>query len=68
MMDYSQMDIDSLWKVILTGNEQALGELIGRFDKLIRAQSKIFGHVHEDIAQEIKEKLVQAIRKELNRS
>lgn len=56
MVIYSQMDIDSLWAIILTGDEQALGELIRRFEKLIRAESRIYGHVHEDVAQRNKGK------------
>lgn len=67
LKDYSKMDVDSLWKTILAGDEEALEELIIRLEKVILAESRLYGRVHEDVAQEIREKLVQAIRKELGR-
>ena len=42
-----------------------MAELILRLENVILAESKLNGQVHEDVAQEIREKLIRAIRKEL---
>jgi hypothetical protein len=61
------MTTHDLWKNILLGDDKAMAELILRLENVILAESKLNGQVHEDVAQEIREKLIRAIRKELGR-
>lgn len=38
-MDYDGADIDELWTAIESGDKQALGELVVRFNRLIAAEA-----------------------------
>ena len=44
-------------------NQQALAELVVRFDPLIKSESKFYGQIDEDIAQDIRETLFRALKK-----
>lgn len=63
-MSYGELTTEELWDLVLRGNESAIGELVSRLDLVILAESKIYGQVNEDVAQDVREKLIRAIRKE----
>jgi len=65
-MDYTKLDIETLWELINKNDQQALAELIVRFDPLIKSESKFYGQIDEDIAQDIRETLFRALKKKLN--
>jgi len=64
-MCYLKINTDQLWKFVCKGDEEALGELVRRLDRVILAESRVYGKVNDDVAQEIREKLIKAVKKEL---
>ena len=64
-MDYTKLDIETLWELINEKDQQAIAELIVRFDPLIKSESKLYGQLDEDIAQDIRETLFQALKRKI---
>lgn len=62
-MDYAQLDFEVLWELINQNDEQALEELLIRFDPLIKSKSRVRGRVDEDIAQDIREIFIKELKK-----
>jgi ribosomal protein L13 len=65
--NYANMSTDELWKAVLIGDEKALEDLVTRLENVIRAESRLFGRFNEDVAQDIREKLIYTVRKELGK-
>lgn len=63
MVQYRDLQIDLLWQKILADDEEAIEELLRRFDGAIRAKSRIKGEVNEDLVQDVRHDLYQAIKK-----
>ena len=60
-----------LWYLFLrvkTGDQQALTEILHRFEPLILSEAKINGTVDEDVAQEIREKFFTELKKQFQAS
>lgn len=64
-MDYTKLDIETLWQLVNEKDQQALAELIVRFEPLIRSESKFHGCIDEDIAQDIRETFIRALKKKI---
>ena len=64
-MNYEDMSSDEVWQCVCNGDQHASEEWIRRFEKVILAESKLYGRVNEDVAQDVREKLIRAIYKEL---
>jgi len=64
-LDYTKLDIETLWELINEKDQQAIAELIVRFDPLIKSESKLYGQLDEDIAQDIRETLFQALKRKI---
>ena len=64
-MDYTKLDIETLWELSNEKDQQALAELIVRFDPLIKSESKFYGQIDEDIAQDIRETFVKALKNKI---
>ena len=62
-MDYTKLDIETLWELVNEKDQQALSELVVRFDPLIKSESKFYGQIDEDIAQDIRETFVKALKR-----
>ncbi|HVJ50102.1 helix-turn-helix domain-containing protein [Desulfitobacterium sp.] len=62
-MDYAQLDFETLWQFLDLNDQQALAELLVRFEPLIRSESKLHGRIDEDIAQDIREAFIRALKK-----
>lgn len=66
-MDYKHLSIEALWTLVNENNYGALEELLLRFEPLIRSESRLFGKFDEDIAQDIRETFVRALKKKITR-
>ena len=64
-MDYTKLDIETLWELVNEKDQLALAELVVRFDPLIKSESKFYGQIDEDIAQDIRETLFRALKKKI---
>ena len=62
-MEYSILSIRELWPLVQGGDKDALDELVLRFEPLIVSLSRIKGERDEDIAQDIRETLVRAVKR-----
>jgi len=62
-LDYTKLDIETLWELVNEKDQQALSELVVRFDPLIKSESKFYGQIDEDIAQDIRETFVKALKR-----
>jgi len=64
-VDYTKLDIETLWELVNEKDQLALAELVVRFDPLIKSESKLYGQIDEDIAQDIRETLFRALKKKI---
>jgi len=64
-VDYTKLDIETLWELVNEKDQLALAELVVRFDPLIKSESKFYGQIDEDIAQDIRETLFRALKKKI---
>ncbi|AFQ44254.1 helix-turn-helix domain-containing protein [Desulfosporosinus meridiei] len=64
-MDYDQLDFETLWELLKQNDEQALVQVLIRFDSLIKSKSRVNGRINEDIAQDIREAFVKALKKKI---
>lgn len=62
-MEYSLLLIQEIWRLVQSGDNAALDELVLRFEPLIISLSRFKGVRDEDIAQDIRETLVRAIKR-----
>lgn len=62
-MEWSVLSIRQLWTLVQSGDNDALDELVMRFEPLIVSLSRIRGKQDEDIAQDIRETLVRAVKR-----
>ena len=65
-MDYKQLDFETLWQRLVQNDPQALAELLVRFEPLIKSKSYMHGRIDEDIAQDIREAFIRALKKKSN--
>lgn len=65
-MDYTQLDFETLWECLFQNDPQALAELLNRFEPLIKSKSYMYGRFDEDIAQDIREAFIRALKKKSN--
>ena len=65
-MNYRDMDLPSLLKQMAVGDEMASEELLRRFNGLIVSESKMNGIPLEDVSQDIKAELIQAIQRKFH--
>ncbi|MDB5083714.1 MAG: Helix-turn-helix domain [Bacilli bacterium] len=62
-MDYSQLTTrDLLLWCLSNKDDEALSELVKRFEPIITAHARVQGRVDEDIAQQIRLILIQSIK------
>lgn len=62
-MEWSVLNIRQLWTLVHSGDKDALDELVMRFEPLIVSLSRIRGRQDEDVAQDIRETLVRAVKR-----
>lgn len=62
-MNYKTMPLPLLLKNTASGDELASEELLSRFNGLIISESKMNGIPIEDVSQDIKAELIQAIKR-----
>lgn len=67
-MEYSLLLIQEIWRLVQSGDNAALDELVSRFEPLIISLSRFKGVRDEDIAQDIRETLVRAIKRHKSKS
>lgn len=65
-MDYTQLDFETLWQLLVQNDPKALAELLVRFEPLIKSKSYMHGRIDEDIAQDIREAFIRALKKKFN--
>ncbi len=63
MEQYQDFQISQLWQKIIDGDEDAIQELLRRFEGAIQARSRINGEINEDLAQDVRQGLYSAIKK-----
>lgn len=61
-MSYTKCDIPTLLRLASNGDQDALTEVLNRFDPLISIESQVHGHLNEDMAQDVRESLIKAIK------
>ncbi len=57
-----------VWQLLLraqNGDQEALSEILQRFEPLILSEAKINGIVDEDVAQEIRETFYMELKKQI---
>ena len=66
MMNYEELDLHSLWKLMMDDDDNAYNEVLRRFNPLIVSELKMDGLFNEDVFQDIRAELLMAIKKELS--
>ncbi|QQE78698.1 helix-turn-helix domain-containing protein [Alicyclobacillus sp. SO9] len=61
-MEPESLSNDELLARIYDGDNRAIGELVKRLEKVIRSEAYLGDSINEDVAQDIREKLIIAIR------
>jgi len=64
-MDYEKLDFEILFQLVKQNDQQALAELIFRFEPLIKSESRFHERLDEDIAQDIREIFVKVLQKKI---
>lgn len=64
-VDYAKQDIETLIQLVKQNDQQALEELLVRFEPLIKSLSKFHGQLDEDIAQDTRETFFKALKMRL---
>jgi hypothetical protein len=66
-MNYEELGLHDLWKLLVDGDDGAYHEVLRRFMPLIISESKMNGLFNEDVFQDIREELMRAIQKQIEK-
>lgn len=67
-MNYEELDLHTLWTLMMNDDDNAYNEVLRRFNPLIVSESKMNGFFNEDVFQDIRAELLMAIKKELSKN